>query len=246
MSSSGDMVENLLSAHGVRPQEHLPASVSIVEPTPRARGRGTERLEILPSVGPHRAGVEVSQLRGSASSGCELLLVLRCVRRRRRLPSSHLYRYRPRPDFLRSHRNALLPGSSPPPSVPADRGGGPGGDRAHRRRVRRDVPPLSPPPVQVGAINIWAPDNVCGLNANPIYYSGFNGSTGAAQAVDFEIPNFNGSLCTVAGVTTNTSGFALSQIEIPLPIPAEGNASMNITITSPSSSFSGDLNLVFS
>jgi hypothetical protein len=102
------------------------------------------------------------------------------------------------------------------------------------------------PPIQVGAINIWAPDNVCGLNSNPIYFDGFNGSTSATQTLDFGMPNFNATNCTVVGVTTNTSGFTLSQIQVPLLIPAEGNASMNITIQSPSSPYTGNLDLVLS
>jgi hypothetical protein len=104
---------------------------------------------------------------------------------------------------------------------------------------------LSAPAVQVNDINIWAPDNVCGLNANPIDYPGFNSSTGASQPIEFDMPNFNSTSCTVTSVSTNTTGFTLSDIQVPLPIPANSTVSMNITITSPSSSFSGYLNLVF-
>jgi hypothetical protein len=101
------------------------------------------------------------------------------------------------------------------------------------------------PPVQVNNINLWAPDNVCGLNSNPSYFSGFNGSTGQNQSIDFGIPNYNSSTCTVVGVSTNTSGFILSMIQVPLTIPGNGTGSMNISIQSPSSSFTGNLNLVF-
>jgi len=104
------------------------------------------------------------------------------------------------------------------------------------------APPTSP--VQVAAINIYSPDNVCGLNVNPIYYDGFNGSTGAVQTLDFPMPNYNGSACTIRAVTTNTTGFTLSAIQVPLVIATDGSASMNITVTSPSSSFSGYLNLI--
>jgi hypothetical protein len=100
------------------------------------------------------------------------------------------------------------------------------------------------PPVQVGYINIWAPDNVCGLNANPISFYGYNGSTGASQVLDFGMPNYNDSACTIVSVTTNSSGFSLSAIQVPLIIAAQGTGSMNITITSPSSDFSGNMNLV--
>jgi hypothetical protein len=101
-------------------------------------------------------------------------------------------------------------------------------------------------PIQVQAINIWAPDNVCGLNSNPIYYYGYNGSTGATQTIDFEVPNFNSTECTIVGVVTNSSGFSISGVQVPLSIPGEGTGSMNMTITSPSSPFSGQMNLVFS
>jgi hypothetical protein len=102
------------------------------------------------------------------------------------------------------------------------------------------------PPIQVQAINVWAPDNVCGLNSNPIYYYGYNGSTGATQTIDFEVPNFNVTSCTVVGVVTNSSGFAISAVQVPLSVPGDGTADMNMTITSPSSPFTGDMNLVFS
>jgi hypothetical protein len=101
------------------------------------------------------------------------------------------------------------------------------------------------PPVQVQAINIWAPDNVCGLNANGIYFGGFNSSASANQTYEFGMPNFNYTTCTVVGVTTNTSGFSLFDVQVPLTIAANGTSDMNITIQAPSS-FSGDLNLVLS
>ncbi|MGD0589078.1 MAG: hypothetical protein ABSA63_09870 [Thermoplasmata archaeon] len=100
------------------------------------------------------------------------------------------------------------------------------------------------PPVQVAYVYVWAPDNVCGLNANAIEFPGYNGSTGASQTLDFLMPNYNTSTCTVVSATTNSSGFSLSEIQVPLSISAGGTASMNITITSPSSDFSGNMNLV--
>ncbi len=102
------------------------------------------------------------------------------------------------------------------------------------------------PAIQVEAINIWAPDNVCGLNANPIYFYGYNSSTGATQTLDFGMPNFNATTCNIVGVTTNSTGFSLSDVQVPLAIPGEGTGSMNITITSPSSPFTGAMNLVLS
>ncbi len=102
------------------------------------------------------------------------------------------------------------------------------------------------PAIQVQSIYIWAPDNVCGLNANPIYFFGYNSSTGATQTLDFGMPNFNTTTCTIVGATTNSSGFALSDVQVPLAIPGNETASMDITITSPSSPFTGNMNIVLS
>jgi len=106
------------------------------------------------------------------------------------------------------------------------------------------VPP--PPAVVVGTIDIWAPDNVCGLNTTQIDYPGYNSSTGQAIALELSVPNYNASACIVHGVRTNSSGFALSQVQTGVRIPASGNATLNLTVTSPGSSFSGNLDLVFS
>ena len=105
---------------------------------------------------------------------------------------------------------------------------------------------LEMPPVQVAYLFVWAPDNVCGLNANAIEFSGYNGSTGASQTLDLLMPNYNLTTCTVLSATTNSSGFSLSEVQVPISIPGGGTASMNITITSPSSAFSGNMNLVLS
>jgi hypothetical protein len=105
--------------------------------------------------------------------------------------------------------------------------------------------PTSSPPVQVNDINAWAPDNVCGLGSNPSYFSGFNGSTGQVQQIDFGMPNYNSTPCTIQSVVTNSTGFLLSGVQAPLTIAGNGTASMNITVQSPSGHFSGDLNLVF-
>jgi hypothetical protein len=102
------------------------------------------------------------------------------------------------------------------------------------------------PPVQVAEIDLWAPDNVCGLNSNPSYFDGFNSSTGANQTFEFYMPDYNSTACTIHGVTTNTSGFALTGVQVPLTIPGGENSTLNITITSPPSTFSGDLRLVLS
>ena len=102
-----------------------------------------------------------------------------------------------------------------------------------------------PPAIQVPFLVVWAPNNVCGLNANPIEYYGFNSSTSQAQELDLPVPNYNTTACTVTGVSTNTSGFSLSMIQVPVTVAGSGTGSMNLTITPPASPYSGNMNLVF-
>jgi hypothetical protein len=101
------------------------------------------------------------------------------------------------------------------------------------------------PGIQVASFIVYAPDNVCGLNATPIYYPGYNGSTGANQQFDLSVPNYNYTTCTVQAITTNTSGFGLSDVQVPLSIPANGTGSLNITLVVPTSRYSGSVNLDF-
>ena len=104
----------------------------------------------------------------------------------------------------------------------------------------------APPPVRIAFIDIWSPDDVCGLGTTQVSYYGYNSSTSVAVALEFPVPNFNSTPCTVRGVVTNSTGFSLSAVQAPVTIAAHGNATLNLTATSPSSSFSGDLELVFS
>jgi hypothetical protein len=102
------------------------------------------------------------------------------------------------------------------------------------------------PNVAVSNIFVWAPDNVCGLNTNPIYYSGFNASTGSTESFILVVPNSNSTSCTLNSVLTNSSGFSVNPTGLPLVIPAGGNGNLTVDIAVPSSSFSGDLNLIYS
>ena len=112
------------------------------------------------------------------------------------------------------------------------------------------TPAASPPPIRVGELVIWAPNKVCDLNASAgspnYYYFGFNGSTSSSVRVPILVPDFNATSCTVRGVTTNTTGFTVAGTPLPLIVTAGSNASMNLTITTPSSSYSGNVNLIFS
>jgi predicted nucleic acid-binding Zn ribbon protein len=101
------------------------------------------------------------------------------------------------------------------------------------------------PGVEVSTINVWSNDNVCGLGANLIGYNGFSGSPGASESFGFEVPNFNGTACTVDSVATNTSGFSLTDVGVPLAVPGSGTNYLNLTIVLPGSDFTGALNLIY-
>lgn len=105
--------------------------------------------------------------------------------------------------------------------------------------------------VNVNQFVVYAPDNVCGLNTNQIVFTpGFSDAPGASDAFEFQIPNYNGTSCTIRGVTTNTSGFSFSDVGVPVTgTPATlgnpGYGYLNLTINLPGSAFSGNLNMIF-
>jgi hypothetical protein len=99
--------------------------------------------------------------------------------------------------------------------------------------------------VDITLFNVYAPDNVCGLNSYPIAYYGFNDTTGASDSLGFPVPNSNTTSCEIKVVTTNSSGFSLSDINTPLTIPFNGTGNLTLTLTLPSSPYTGVVNLVF-
>ena len=105
---------------------------------------------------------------------------------------------------------------------------------------------LAPSPqVKVGEIDVWAPSNVCGLGAQPIFYSGFTDMPGVSDAFQFQVENFNATACTVNFAKTNTTGFSISNAELPLTVAGGQSAFLNVTVNLPSSAFDGTLNLVY-
>ncbi len=98
-------------------------------------------------------------------------------------------------------------------------------------------------PVQVDQINIYSPDNVCGMNSTFTAFTGFNSTTGANETFQFPMPNYNSSTCTIQHVSTNTTGFSVPEAQVPFMIQGGSYGWMNITIVSPNSSFSGTLYL---
>ena len=101
-----------------------------------------------------------------------------------------------------------------------------------------------PASVHVQSIVVWTPDDVCGLETNLIGYHGYNTTVKSEVSVEIQVPNFNASKCVVHTVTTNSSGFSLSDLHLPWEIPASGSNTTHVTIQSPGSAFSGDVNLI--
>jgi hypothetical protein len=103
----------------------------------------------------------------------------------------------------------------------------------------------TPASVEVTALLIWAPDNVCGLAANPGYYAGFNSSVGSSVSLTLGVPNYNSSACTISALSTNTTGFSLGKVGVPLAIVSGATGSLNVTVDLPGSAYAGSVNLVF-
>jgi hypothetical protein len=112
------------------------------------------------------------------------------------------------------------------------------------------LPGPSSDQVDIQEINIWAPDNVCGLNSNPVGFAGYNDTPGDVDQLELSMPNFNATSCTIAGLVTNTSGFSVSGLSLPLTIPGSSNPgnpvseNLNLTLNLPNTTFNGNVNLV--
>lgn len=100
------------------------------------------------------------------------------------------------------------------------------------------------PNVQVTAINVYAPDNVCGQSLSPGYF-GFNATPGTDYAMELPLQNYNSTPCTIQSVTTNTSGFGVLDAQVPDPIAGGANGDLNLTLALPGGSYTGVVNLVF-
>ncbi|MGB6500242.1 MAG: hypothetical protein WBG19_02420 [Thermoplasmata archaeon] len=103
---------------------------------------------------------------------------------------------------------------------------------------------LSAPPVQVANIVVWAPDDVCGLSVNAIEFDGFNATIGSNQTFELEMPNYNGTACTIHHLSTNTSGFVVYSAQIPRTIPGSATLPLNVSFHAPGSKYTGNVNIV--
>ncbi|HTW76267.1 MAG TPA: zinc ribbon domain-containing protein [Thermoplasmata archaeon] len=101
--------------------------------------------------------------------------------------------------------------------------------------------------VDVNVFIVWAPDNVCGLNEpdNLLAYSGLNDTPGNTDYIQFPVPNYNATACSLESVSTNTSGFTAVPSSLPVVVPVNGTGILNLNLTLPGSPWSGDVNLVF-
>jgi len=118
------------------------------------------------------------------------------------------------------------------------------------------LPTAPTSPISVPALVVYSPDNVCGLNSNPIYYLGFNSSLSGNVSVGLYLPNYNTTTCTVHRLVTNTTGFTLTEITMnggPLPGSIAGspstsspnNGTVEFNILTPATSYSGNVSLIF-
>lgn len=101
------------------------------------------------------------------------------------------------------------------------------------------------PSVHVSEINVYAPDDVCGLEGRVVQYAGFSAPSDQAVVSRLQVPNFNGTECIIETVTTNTSGFGVSSSGTPLTIAGNGDGVLSVTLSLPSGHFSGVLNLIY-
>lgn len=100
--------------------------------------------------------------------------------------------------------------------------------------------------VTVTEFDVYAPQDVCGLNSTPIYYTpGFSDHGGASDAFRFDLPNYNATSCTLRGVTTNTTGFALTDVQVPVTVAAGQTGYLNLTVVLPAGDFNGPLALIY-
>jgi zinc-ribbon domain len=106
---------------------------------------------------------------------------------------------------------------------------------------------LTAPNVNIEAFIIYAPDNVCGLNEpnNMQSYFGFNDTPGDTDFIQFPVPNFNTTSCSVVSVATNTSGFSIVNFTGTGPIAAQETGTLNLNLTLPNSSWTGNVNLIW-
>lgn len=157
--------------------------------------------------------------------------------------------------------NGPGPGGPPPSNPSASRPGARDAGRSRRRRwwsvgfVAAIVVVAAAavvvyevgqgPATHVRTILLVAPDNVCGIADQPLAISGYNSTGPAPTSVTFELPNLNGTSCTVESVGTNTSGFSVGGISVPFSIEGRMHVALTARVTPPSTSFAGDLTLVF-
>jgi hypothetical protein len=110
---------------------------------------------------------------------------------------------------------------------------------------------LLPAPVagiQVSAINVDSPDNVCGLDGASS--EGFDANTTDVVGFDYSITGANatawvGTLaCTISTVTTSTPGFLVTNVSVPLIVPANETVDLTFSVQCPATDYSGNLTLV--
>jgi hypothetical protein len=101
----------------------------------------------------------------------------------------------------------------------------------------------APATVRVQEIDVWTLDNVCGLGDNPVAFNGYNDSAGGSTTLEFALPNFNATACTIHSIATNTSGFAFHGSATPWTIPGHSTLNLTLTVDAPSGAYDGVLHM---
>lgn len=102
-------------------------------------------------------------------------------------------------------------------------------------------------PIVITGVNIYSPDDVCGLDGATA--DGFNASTSSSVELTYGISGNNTTgggtaACTIHSVNTTTPGFSVTGANVPLVIPANATPNLSFTVNTPGSPYTGVLTLV--
>lgn len=103
----------------------------------------------------------------------------------------------------------------------------------------------TPTSIQVTEMDVYAPDNVCGLNSHRIAYYGFNDTANDHLPIQLPVENFNTTACTIRDVSTDTSGFAVQNVETNDTIAGGQSGTLSLTLALPGGAFTGPVDLIF-
>ena len=100
------------------------------------------------------------------------------------------------------------------------------------------------PEVNVTEIDFVSPDNACDLDGATDV--GFTAAPGDSVEFVYNISNNDTAPCTIGAISTNTTGFSVTDANAPLVIPNGSARDFSFTVNVPNAAFSGVLTLVIS